>query len=274
MQDDTHITRDTSPTGNNGDGGVFTIGGQTGSPMSSPAQSPRTERVSYEEMDAGTGVTVIQMVTLDVKSGENTTGGDRDVLGGMDASPSGSNFHASASRNSRESKRLRRFSTLNKEGLREALLYDRMTWRGVVLGAGYAFITASLSAYNLVFSKVRFASIFSAHLMMLAQVSGELVKTSITSTNQFTKPIPYIFIGALVLCNGTQVHPSLESVYFNTLLTDVLFAQIYFLNATLRKFDALFIIPVYQVLFVPSYLIVLTFVYFGIRRLCLWCCPF
>ena len=89
--------------------------------------------------------------------------------------------------------------------------YDTKTSRGSTLGWCYAFITGALSGYNLVFTK---------------NVS-ETVKTSAGGDNQFGNASFYLFAAGLILCNGFQIK---------------------FLNASMEKFDALFIVPLYQVM--------------------------
>ena len=84
------------------------------------------------------------------------------------------------------------------------------TPRGSTLGWCYAFITGALSGYNLVFTKI----------------VSETVKTSARGDDQFGNAAFYAFAACLVLCNGCQIK---------------------FLNASMAKFDALFIVPVMQV---------------------------
>ena len=95
-------------------------------------------------------------------------------------------------------------------------LYDHTTTQGLWIALTYAFTTATLSSFNVAFSKI----------------VGELVAVSFSSgeddSNQFRSPMAWVFTIALIVCNANQIR---------------------MLSRSLSKFDALFIIPCYQVAF-------------------------
>ena len=95
-------------------------------------------------------------------------------------------------------------------------LYDHTTTQGLWIALTYAFTTATLSSFNVAFSKI----------------VGELVANSFSSgeddSNQFRSPMAWVFTIALIVCNANQIR---------------------MLSRSLSKFDALFIIPCYQVAF-------------------------
>ena len=94
----------------------------------------------------------------------------------------------------------------------ERACYDLDTQRGLWMGFSYAIMTALLSSFNILASKM----------------VGELLLTTIEGDDQFRSPVAYIFIGSLVVCNT---------------------CSIVLLSLSLSKFDALFIVPCYQVSF-------------------------
>jgi uncharacterized membrane protein len=88
--------------------------------------------------------------------------------------------------------------------------FDLNTREGLWMGVSYGSYTALLGSFNIQFSKIL----------------GELVQTSFAGDNQFDKPVPWMFAAALLVCNSSSIM---------------------LLNSCLAKFDALFIIPLYQV---------------------------
>ena len=76
-----------------------------------------------------------------------------------------------------------------------------------------------------------FAGIIGGQSVLFAKCAVEMIKTSISSDNQFIYPEPYFAILLLAFC---------------------LYLQMKYLNAGLARFDALYVIPIYQVFWMIS----------------------